>query len=252
MTGGPRADDPSSEGLDSELRRYAATGDPAARERLVLAHLHLVRVLARRFARRSEPPDDLEQVASIGLLKAVDGFDPEMGSAFSAYATRTILGELKRYFRDRGWSVRAPRRIQELYLELAPALEELSQRFGRSPSVVELSEFMGASQDDVLEALEAGRSYRAASLDEPGPDGEPRQAKLGGDDEALSAAENRQLLRPALARLPEREQRIVQLRFFEDLTQAEIASRLGISQMHVSRLLARSLDVLRHAYHETE
>lgn len=238
--------------VDEQFREFAATRDPALRDRLVTEHLDLARQLSRRFAHRSEPLDDLMQVASIGLIKAVEGFDPDLGFAFSAYATRTILGELKRHFRDRGWSVRAPRRVQELYLQLGPAVEELSQRLGRSPTVAEVSEHVGATEDEVLEAFEAGRGYRSASLDEPGPDGETQQAKLGSEDRAFHTAEERSVLLPALAQLPERERLILQLRFVDDLTQSEIANRVGISQMHVSRLLARSLNVLREAYEETD
>ncbi len=238
----------SSDEDEERFRRFAQTRDPALRDELVTEHLDLAYQLARRFAHRSEPLDDLIQVASIGLIKAVEGFDPELGFAFSAYATRTILGELKRHFRDRGWSVRAPRRIQELYLRLGPTVEELSQRLGRTPTVAEVAEEVGAGEDEVLEAFEAGRGYRSASLDEPGPDGETQEAKLGTEDRAFSTAEERSILLPALERLPERERRILQLRFVEDLTQSEIASRVGISQMHVSRLLARSLRMLRECY----
>lgn len=236
--------------LDEVFREFATTRSPVLREELVTAHLDLARQLARRFAHRSEPLDDLVQVASIGLIKAVEGFDPDLGFAFSAYATRTILGELKRHFRDRGWSIRAPRRIQELYLQLGPAVETLSQSLGRSPTVPEVAAAVGADEDEVLEALEAGRGYRSASLDEPGPDGESQQSKLGGEDRGFTAVEERSVLLPALGLLPEREQTILRLRFVDDLTQSEIATRLGISQMHVSRLLSRSLAVLRDVYHQ--
>jgi RNA polymerase sigma-B factor len=235
---------------DERFRQFAATRDLALRDELVTEHLDLARQLSRRFAHRSEPLDDLMQVASIGLIKAVEGFDPDLGFAFSAYATRTILGELKRHFRDRGWSIRAPRRVQELYLQLGPAVEELSQRLGRSPTVSEVSQEVGASEDEVLEAFEAGRGYRSASLDEPGPDGESQQTKIGTEDRAFTTAEERSVLLPALEHLPERERTILQLRFVDDLTQSEIAARVGISQMHVSRLLARSLTFLRQAYHD--
>jgi RNA polymerase sigma-B factor len=158
-----------------------------------------------------------------------------------------VLGELKRHFRDKGWSIRAPRRIQELYLSIGPAVEELSQRYGRPPTIRELAEITGANTDDLLEALEAGSAYRASSLDAPGPEGEPIANRLGREENAYSTAEERLVLLPHLAALPEREKLILELRYGQDLTQAEIAEQIGISQMHVSRLLARSLAMLHAA-----
>jgi RNA polymerase sigma-B factor len=240
-----------------ELRRkfyeYAQTRDRALRDELVTAHMGLAEYLARRFTNRGEPLDDLVQVAALGLLKAVDRFDPERGVEFSTYATHTIVGELKRHFRDKGWAVRAPRRMQELYLRLGKIVSTLSQELGRSPTIAELATEAQVSEEEVLEALEAGQAYRFASLDAPSPgdeDGEGMGASLGQEDKELVEAEHRAALSPLIAQLPQREQTILHLRFFEGLTQSEIAGRLGISQMHVSRLLARSLAQLRAAAEE--
>jgi RNA polymerase sigma-B factor len=237
----------------AELRvmftEYVATKDPAVRDQLVEAHLGLAEYLARRFNNRGEPLDDLVQVASVGLVKAVDRFDPERNVEFSTYATHTIVGELKRYFRDKGWAVRAPRRMQELYLRLSKVISSLSQELGRSPTVEELAAEAEVSTEEVLEALEAGQAYRFASLDAPAPgaeeEGESVGSRFGADDPHMIDADNRASLSPLLSRLPEREQLILHMRFFEGLTQSEIATRLEISQMHVSRLLARSLAQLR-------
>lgn len=252
-TEGTRSDEAAREDRD-ELRRrfaeFAETREPTLRQQLVEAHLGLAEYLARRFANRGEMLDDLVQVASIGLVKAVDRFDPERAVEFSTYATHTIVGELKRHFRDKGWAVRAPRRLQELYLRLGQVVATLSQELGRSPTIAELAAGVQASEEEVLEALEAGQAYRFTSLDAPapGPDDEGSAtlaAQLGEDDAAMASAEDRAALSPLLARLPAREQRILYLRFFQGLTQSEIAGQLGISQMHVSRLLARSLAQLR-------
>ncbi len=236
----------------TELREmfvsFAATRDPALRDRLIEAHLWLADRLARHFANRGEPLDDLYQVSSLALIKAVDRFDPERGVEFTSYATTTIIGELKRHFRDRGWSVRAPRRIQELYLHLGQAISDLSQSLGRSPTVLELAQTTSASEEDVLEALEAGQAYRATSLDAPGEDDETLGNHLGSVDAEFGNSERRMLLAPYLSRLPAREQLILKLRFEEDLTQSEIATQLGISQMHVSRLLSKCLARLHEAY----
>jgi RNA polymerase sigma-B factor len=237
-----------------ELRRmFAAFGtsrDPLLRDKLIEAHLGLAEYLARRFSNRGEPLDDLVQVASVGLLKAVDRFDAERGVEFSTYATHTIVGELKRHFRDKGWAVRAPRRMQELYLRLGKIISTLSQELGRSPTIQELAAEATVTEEEVLEALEAGQAYRFASLDAPSPgddDGETLGAHMGADDPLMIGAEHRAALSPLIGQLPPREQKILHLRFFDGLTQSEIASRLGISQMHVSRLLARSLAQLRAA-----
>lgn len=236
------------ESIDAKLRTFAVSRDPALRNELVTAHLSLVERLARRYEHRSEPLEDLVQAGTIGLIKAVENFNPELGFEFGAYARTTILGELKRHFRDRGWSVRVPRRIQELYLELNPVSEELSQRLGRAPKVSELAEALGASAEDVIEAMEAGHAYRTGSLDQPGPDGETIGSRLGHDDASYQTVEDQAVLSPLLALLPERERLIFRLRFIDNLTQSEIATRIGVSQMHVSRLLARSLQQLHEAY----
>jgi RNA polymerase sigma-B factor len=236
--------------LRAKFVEFARTGDVALRDQLVAAHLGLAEYLARRFANRGEPLDDLVQVASLGLLKAVGRYDPERGVEFSTYATHTIVGELKRHFRDRGWAIRAPRRMQELYLRLGKVVATLGQELGRSPTIAELAAEVEVSEEEVLEALEAGQAYRFASLDAPAPgdgEGESLATRLGQDDPGMLGAEQRATLSPLLDTLPEREQTILHLRFFEGLTQSEIATRLGISQMHVSRLLARSVAQLRAA-----
>lgn len=236
------------EEVKEDFVMYASTRDPDVRNRLIEAHLGLAEHLARRFMHRGEAYDDLVQVSSLALVKAVDRFDPERGVEFTTFATRTIIGELKRHFRDRGWAVRAPRRIQELYLHIGQAIATLSQEKGRSPSIKEIAISTGATEDEVIEALEAGQGYRSASLDAPGPDGEALGSRLGVNDAAFSDAEHRASLSPHLARLPERDRQILILRFVEGLTQSEIADRVGISQMHVSRLLSRSLTALRSSY----
>jgi RNA polymerase sigma-B factor len=248
---------PFDAGQRDELRRkfaeFAQSRDPKLRDELIEAHLGLAEYLARRFGNRGEPLDDLVQVASVGLLKAVDRFDPERAVEFSTYATHTIVGELKRHFRDKGWAVRAPRRMQELYLRLGKIVSSLSQELGRSPTIQELATEAQVSEEEVLEALEAGQAYRFASLDAPSPgdeDGDSMSTHLGAEDPGMIDAEHRAALSPLVAKLPQREQTILHLRFFEGLTQSEIASRLGISQMHVSRLLARSLAQLRSAAEE--
>lgn len=248
---------PFDAGQRDELRRkfaeFAETRDARLRDELIEAHLGLAEYLARRFNNRGEPLDDLVQVASVGLLKAVDRFDPERAVEFSTYATHTIVGELKRHFRDKGWAVRAPRRMQELYLRLGKIVSSLSQELGRSPTIQELAAEAQVSDEEVLEALEAGQAYRFASLDAPSPgdeDGDTMSSHLGEEDPGMIGAEHRAALSPLIERLPQREQTILYLRFFEGLTQSEIATRLGISQMHVSRLLARSLAQLRSAAEE--
>jgi RNA polymerase sigma-B factor len=225
--------------------------DPAraqVRDRLVRMHLPLVEHLARRFRNRGEPLDDLTQVATIGLIKSVDRFDPQRGVEFSTYATPTIIGEIKRHFRDKGWAVRVPRRLQELRLSLTAATSELSQRNGRSPTVGELAVHLGLTEEEVLEGLESANAYSTLSLDVPesGDDESPAVAdSLGSEDEALEGVEYRESLKPLLEQLPAREKRILLLRFFGNMTQSQIADEIGISQMHVSRLLARTLAQLR-------
>jgi RNA polymerase sigma-B factor len=227
--------------------------DPArrrARDELVTLHLPLVQFLARRFRDRGEPLEDLVQVGTIGLIKAVDRFDPQRGVEFSTYATPTIVGEIKRHFRDKGWAIRVPRRLQELRISLGQATAELSQKSGRAPTVAELAAHLGISEDEVIEGLEGAQAYSTASLDAHvgGDDGEESPSlvdRLGSDDLDLEAVEYRESLKPLLAALPSRERRILALRFFHGMTQSEIAAEVGISQMHVSRLLAKSLATLR-------
>ncbi|MER6131407.1 SigB/SigF/SigG family RNA polymerase sigma factor [Streptomyces sp. NPDC001815] len=232
-----------------ELRKLDATSPEYAelRNQLVRMHLPLVEHLARRFRNRGEPLDDLTQVATIGLIKSVDRFDPERGVEFSTYATPTVVGEIKRHFRDKGWAVRVPRRLQELRLSLTTATAELSQQHGRSPTVHELAEKLAISEEEVLEGLESANAYSTLSLDVPDTDDEsPAVADtLGSEDEALEGVEYRESLKPLLEDLPPREKRILLLRFFANMTQSQIAQEVGISQMHVSRLLARTLAQLR-------
>ena len=228
---------------------FAETRDERLRAQLIEAHVGLAEYLARRFANRGEPLDDLVQVGSLGLVKAVDRFEPERGLEFSTYATHTIVGELKRHFRDKGWAVRVPRRMQELHLRLSGLVNTLNQDLGRSPTVAEIAQAAGVSEEEVLEAMEAGQAYRFASLDAPAPgeEGGSMATALGENDRQMTDVEHRVALSPLLSKLPERQQKILHLRFFEGLTQSEIAQQLGISQMHVSRLLARSLAQLRAA-----
>lgn len=240
--------------LREKFLRLSKEHDEDLRNELVEAHLGLAEYLARRFSNRGEPIDDLVQVASVGLLKAVNRFEPDRGVEFSTYATHTIVGELKRHFRDKGWAVRAPRRMQELYLRLSKIIGDLSQELGRSPTVEELAAEAEVSSEDVLEALEAGQAYRFASLDAPNPgddDNETVGTKFGSDDPGIGDADQRASLSPLISQLSQREQVILHMRFFEGLTQSEIASRLNISQMHVSRLLARSLAQLRSSSSES-
>lgn len=256
MTGTPPGGrgEPLDLGLDdvdhaAETRRlFEAIGsDPDARARLVENYRPLAEGLARRYQGYGEALDDLVQVASIGLLNAIDRFDTSRGITFPSFATPTIVGELKRHFRDRGWSIRVPRRLQENTLKVRRTMPELAQSLGRSPTVAELAEAAAMSEDDVLEASEALLAYSTTSLDAPLGDevtlGETL-ADTGGD---IEVAEEWADLAPHIARLPERERTILALRFFRGLTQTEIAEEVGLSQMHVSRLLGRALGTLRLA-----
>jgi RNA polymerase sigma-B factor len=216
------------------------------RERLVEMHLPLVEYLARRFAGRGEPLDDLVQVGTIGLIKAVDRFDIGRGVEFSTYATPTVVGEIKRHFRDKGWTVRVPRRLQELRAALTTATADLTQLLGRSPTVAELARHLKLGEEEVLEGLESANAYTAISLEAGDGEGGLSVAEtLGEDDDALEGVEYRESIKPLVDALPARERRILLLRFFGNLTQSQIAADLGISQMHVSRLLARTLAQLR-------
>lgn len=222
-------------------------GRTAVREQLVQAHLPLVIYLAKRFSNRSEPLDDLIQVGSIGLIKAIDRFDLDRGLEFSTFATPTILGEIKRHFRDTGWLLHVPRRAQELQTSLNTARAELSQELGRPPTVPELSDRLGVAEDIVVEALDAARAYSGVPLDILTPPGAsaPEHPVLGQVDSGFQQVEERAVLREAIAKLPEQEQQILVLRFIENRTQTEIATMIGVSQMQVSRLVARSLKKLR-------
>ena len=235
------------------LRRLAQLPDEAperatVRCRAIEAWLPLAKHLAQRFHGRGEPLDDLVQIATVGLIKAIDRFDPEYGNDFAAYAVPTIVGEIKRHFRDRTWDIRVPRRLQELKLDINEATATLSQRLGRSPTIADIAGYLQRCEEDIIEGLEGARAYSAVSLQTlvgAGIDGTELGDLFGQDDPDLALAEFRASLGPALDALSTREQRIIILRFFGNLTQTQIADRIGISQMHVSRLLARSLATLR-------
>ena len=239
--------DEDLEWLEAALERYSADRDPALRNEIAERTNWLAERSARRFADRGEPYDDLVQVATIGLIKSIDRFDLERGVEFSTYATPTIVGEVKRHFRDKGWAIRVPRRLQEMKLALTKATSELSQRNGRAPTVAELAAHLEISEDEVLEGLESSNAYSAISLDAPDLDDESSAMSdtLGETDQALEGVEYRESLKPLLEALPPREKRILLLRFFANMTQSQIAAELGISQMHVSRLITRTLASLR-------
>jgi RNA polymerase sigma-B factor len=228
------------------FRRYRQSRDRALRNELVEEHAGLAEALARRMSHRGESHDDLRQVALVGLLKAVERFDPDRGVRFTSFATPTILGELKRHFRDRGWAVRVPRRIQELTLEIRGATATLTQELGCAPTTAEIATRAGVDLEDVIESMEAGSLYRLASLDATvsGEDDWEPSSWLAVEDRELADTEDRVTVEELLGLLPEREQRIMHLRFFEGLTQSEIAQQVGVSQMHVSRLLSRSIEAL--------
>jgi RNA polymerase sigma-B factor len=236
---------------DRALLERAHNGDQAARAALVSRFLPLARQLARRYQRGGEPLDDLIQVASLGLLKAIDRFDPSRETAFSSFAVPTILGELKRHFRDRGWSVRVPRDLQELAVKLDPVGEELTREFGRPPTPAEIAQRTGTTVEHVLEAREAAGAYRAVSLDRPREEdeesGEGIGAVYGIEDPGFAVAEDAATIERLMRVLNEREREVLRLRFAEDLTQAEIGERIGVSQMHVSRLIRQSVNRLRAA-----
>jgi len=229
------------------LRAYHERGDLAARDKLVEANLPLARAIARRYVGRGEQLDDLVQVASIGLIKAIDRFDLERGVFFRTYAVPTIVGEIKRHFRDRAWAVHVPRRLKELNQMLSSLIRDLSAQLERSPTIGELAEAAGIEEEEVLEAIESGRAYTAESLSAPADEGSEldRMQTLGAVEEAFERTEDQHLLASGLEVLGEREQRIIQLRFYAGLTQTQIANELGISQMHVSRLIRRALETMR-------
>jgi len=243
----------AAEAIAAKFIEYQRTRDRNLRNELVQDHLRLAEFLARRFAHRGEPLDDLRQVAVVGLLKAVERFDPYRGLQFSSFATPTITGELKRHFRDRGWAVRVPRRMQELHLQLDRMVAELSQALGRAPTPSEIAERAGVLEEEVLESMEASSLYRLPSLDAGRDDemGNGYSTRLGVEDPELKSVETRATVAKLLEQLPVREQQIVYLRFFEGLTQSEIAESVGISQMHISRLLDKSLAALGAESEET-
>src|SRR5918995_3597656 len=247
LTAAPR--DERSADERTLLVRYARTRDPKILDQLVKTFMPLARRLAARYRGDWEPVEDLEQVASLGLVKALDRFDPSRGVAFSSYAVPTILGELKRHFRDRGWSVRVPRDLQERIARVDRAIAELPGRLGRAPSVNEIAARLEIDPEDVLEAMEAGQAHHAMSLDaqsqtEEG-EGIPLTERLGGSDPGFDTVEYGAAIEEALDSLSERDRMVLHLRFVEDMTQTEIAERVGVSQMHVSRILRGAVERLR-------
>lgn len=233
------------------FKRWQGSRDRRARDALIERFLPLARKLARRYAASNEPYDDLVQVASLGLVKAVERFDPDRGFAFTSFAVPTIVGELKRYFRDTGWALHVDRSAQERARKIADAWREMAGRLGRGPTVVELAEYLECSAEEVLEGLQVGEAYDTVSLDAPRPNDEggavSRLEALGDEDGRLVMVDEQATIFAAAQDLPERERQILFLRFSEDLTQTEIAQRVGVSQMQVSRLLRRSLQRLRDA-----
>jgi RNA polymerase sigma-B factor len=231
------------------LRRYHEEGDLQARERLIEQYMSLVRSLARRYSYRGEQLEDLVQIGAIGLIKAIDRFDLERGVELTTYATPNIIGEIKRHFRDKGWSVRVPRGLQELNVQLSRLMEQLTVQLGRTPTIPELAKAAGAQEEDVLEALESGRAYSSLSLSSGGgsdgdDDLDPLES-IGTEEHQYQVSEDRAVLAPGFKALDDRERKILQLRVFDGLTQSQIAQQVGISQMHVSRLIRRSPEKIR-------
>jgi len=232
------------------LRKYHQEGDLHAREQLIEQYMSLVRSLARRYSYRGEQLEDLVQIGAIGLIKAIDRFDIERGVELTTYATPNIIGEIKRHFRDKSWSVRVPRGLQELNVQLSRLMEQLTVQLGRSPTIAELAKASGSEEEDVLEALESGRAYSSVSLSSGGGGGDgdddldPLES-IGTEERQYEVSEDRAVLAPGFKALDERERKILQLRFFDGLTQSQIAQQVGISQMHVSRLIRRSLEKIR-------
>jgi RNA polymerase sigma-B factor len=250
----------------TEMRAHSATlfgelTDPGtsrprrteARDELVHLHLPLVEHFARRFRNRGEPYDDLVQVGTIGLIKAIDRFDNDRGVEFSTYATPTIVGEIKRHFRDKGWAIRVPRRLQELRISISNATADLTQDLGRSPTVSELARRVGVTEEEVIEGLESANAYTTLSLDAPESTEDSALSMIdaiGEIDDALEHVENRETIKPLLEQLDPRAKQILTLRFFRGMTQSQIAAEIGVSQMHVSRLLTRTLAQLRQSLTE--
>lgn len=254
MRSRPREQRPSSEDYGevaatlSAARQAGGRRWATARDEVITECLPLAENLARRFAGRGEPYDDLVQVARVGLVNAVDRFDPDRGADFLSFAVPTVLGVLRRHFRDTGWATRVPRRMQEIHLRMNAAIADAAQELGRTPTYRELADRLGVSVDDVREAARAGNGYRARSIDRPAGDDEDRTAPadlIGADDPGFELVEEFASLRPAMERLDDRERTVIALRFYRSMTQTEIAARLGVSQMHVSRILSRALSSLR-------
>ena len=247
----PRPDGAAAARLAHDFRlltAYHERGDMRARDELVSRFMPLTRQLARRYQRGSEPLEDLVQVASLGLVKAIDRYDLSRGTAFSSYAVPTILGELKRYFRDVGWAVHVPRGMQERIMQVNSTVDAMSRRLGRSPTPAEVAVEIDSTPELVLEAMEATVAYEATSLDAPRSsenDGDSYAESIGADDDAYEQIEYMQTIAPTMRALPERDRLVLKLRFEHDLTQSEIADQIGVSQMHVSRLIRRALTRLR-------
>ena len=227
------------------FRRYKEEGDEEAREQLIVSHVNLVRYIAAKFKNRGEPLDDLIQVGTIGLIKAIDRFDPSRGLEFTTYATPTIMGEIKRHFRDKGWTIRVPRRLQELSAKVNSATDELTARLQRSPSIEEVAEYLDTTADEVLEAMESSSAYSSVPLEGGGSSDDDDAPSVidhyATEDENLAASDDRIVLEDAIRDFSPREKDVIRMRFFEGMTQVEIAERLGISQVQVSRLLRRTL-----------
>jgi RNA polymerase sigma-B factor len=238
------------------LRRYHEDGDLQAREQLIEQYMSLVRSLARRYSYRGEQLEDLVQIGAIGLIKAIDRFDLDRGVELTTYATPNIIGEIKRHFRDKGWAVRVPRGLQELNVQLSRLVEQLTVQLARSPTIPELAKAAGVEEEEVLEALESGRAYTSLSLSVGGGGGDDDDLdpleSLGTVEHQYEVSEDRAVLAPGFKALDERERKILQLRFFDGLTQSQIAQQVGISQMHVSRLIRRSLEKIRETIAEDE
>ena len=262
-TGGPPEEDPTPLAAMKQAsgKLFDVIADPAssdaqravARDDLVALHLPLVEHCARRFRNRGEPFEDLVQVGTIGLIKSVDRFDTDRGVEFSTYATPTIIGEIKRHFRDKGWAIRVPRRLQELRMQIRSTTAELTQSLGRSPTPSEIAERIGCTMEEVVEGIESSNAYSTLSLDASDNSEDSALSMLdtlGVDDQGIEHVELRESLKPLLERLPPREKNILMLRFFKNMTQSQIATEVGVSQMHVSRLLTRTLEHLREALSE--
>jgi RNA polymerase sigma-B factor len=240
--------------VDALLVAFHKEGDERAREQALVELMPLVRALAGRYAGRGEPFEDLVQVGSIGLIKAVDRFDVDRGVDFASYAVPTIVGEIRRHFRDKAWAMHVPRRLKELGLRLSRSLDQLTTELGRSPTIGELAQSVGVDEEEAIDALDAMNAYSTRSLQAPFDDGadDNLSEKLGADEAGYAEVEDGALLAAGLDALGERERRIVELRFFHELTQSQIASEVGISQMHVSRLLAKTLATLRGGLQDEE